>query len=76
MRAEDNYRVEGRVIEIVRPRLFRVMLGNGHLLFAHTAMRSPVDWGSLCVDDRVTVEVTPFDLSSGRIRDVAKKNLI
>lgn len=38
--------------------------------------RSAAEWGALSVDDRVVVEVTPFDLSSGRIRDVAKKNLI
>ncbi|MBI1840037.1 MAG: translation initiation factor IF-1 [Verrucomicrobia bacterium] len=64
------------MIGVLRPRLFRVALSNGHALFAHMTARSAAEWGALSVDDRVVVEVTPFDLSSGRIRDVAKKNLI
>ena len=76
MRAEDCYRVAARVTAAVGCRLYRVNLSNGHELFAHMTERSWADWGSLEVGDQVVVEVTPFDLSSGSIREVAKKNLI
>ncbi len=72
MRVEDSYRVEGVVIEVLSPRLFRVELANGHRLFGHVALKRQAEIAGVVVGQCVTVEVTAFDLSSGSVKAVAK----
>ena len=67
MSREDAIIVEGTVIETLPKSLFRVELKNGHRFFAHVRA-SRKNEVKLVVGDKVTVEMTPFDLSKGRIK--------
>ena len=64
MARKDAIQVEGRVVEALPKRRFWVELANGHRLLAHVSSRVAQ---ALPADDTVTVEVSPYDLSKGRI---------
>ena len=67
MAREDAIEVEGAVVEVLPHALFMVELANGHRVLAHwkgQARRNPVP---LQPGDRVRLEMTPFDLSTGGI---------
>lgn len=72
MRGEDAFRVEGRVIEALSPRTWRVELANGHRLLGFARGRTPGDLSGLKPGDRVKLQLTPFDLSTGRLLEVKK----
>jgi len=59
------------VIEKLPKSLFRVELDNGHRLLAFTRRREQERWSVLRCGDRVTVEMTPFDFSTGRLCESA-----
>lgn len=67
MRGEDAFRVEGRVIEVLSGRTWRVELVNGHRLLAFAAGRTDKDFAGLKPGDQVKLQLTPFDLSTGRV---------
>jgi translation initiation factor IF-1 len=67
MPGEDTFRVEGVIVAVLSERTFRVELANGHRLLGFLTRRSRETVGSLNEGDRVTVQLTPFDLSEGRI---------
>jgi translation initiation factor IF-1 len=64
---EGAIKVEGIVVEVVKETLFRVELPNRHRFLAHVAGRSRVRQVRLLPGDKVTVEMSPYDLSKGRI---------
>ena len=64
---EDAIRVEGSVVEVLPNHLFRVELPNGHRFIAHTSGRIRMNFVRLVVGDKVTVEMSPYDLSKGCI---------
>jgi translation initiation factor IF-1 len=66
MRA-DAFRVEGRVIEALPNGTFRVELANGHRLLAFTTGRTKEEFSGTKPGDRVKLQLTPFDLSTGRL---------
>lgn len=72
MRGEDAFRVEGRVIKALSDRTWRVELANGHCLLGFAAGRTKEDFTGLKPGDKVKLQLTPFDLSTGRLL-VAKK---
>ncbi len=72
MRVEDSYRVEGIVIEVLSPRLFRVELANGHKLIGHVSLKRQAELSCVKVGSELVIEMTPFDLSSGSVKAVAK----
>ena len=67
MPGEEAIALEGTVVETLPNALFRVELPNGHRLLAHTSGRMRMNFVRLAVGDRVTVKVSPYDLSKGCI---------
>lgn len=66
MRA-DAFRVEGRVIQAMPNGTFRVELANGHQLLAFTTSRTQQEFAGTKPGDKVKLQLTPFDLSTGRL---------
>jgi translation initiation factor IF-1 len=59
--------VEGRVVEALPNAVFRVELENGHRVMAHVSGRMRMNFIRILPGDQVTVELSPYDLSKGRI---------
>ncbi len=58
---------EGSVIETLPNALFKVELANGHVVLAHISGKMRMHYIRIIPGDRVTLEMTPYDLSKGRI---------
>ena len=67
MSKQDSLEFKGQVIEILKNAQFRVRLENNHIVTAHTAGRLRKNRIRVLQGDNVTVEVTPYDLTKGRI---------
>ena len=67
MPGEEAIAVEGTVVEVLPNHLFRVELANGHRFIAHTSGKVRLNFVRLDLGDRVTVEMSPYDLSKGCI---------
>ncbi|APZ43652.1 translation initiation factor IF-1 [Acidihalobacter ferrooxydans] len=67
MAKEDAIEMEGKVIDTLPNTVFRVELDNGHVVMAHISGRMRKHYIRILTGDRVTVELTPYDLSKGRI---------
>ena len=67
MAKEDAIQMEGRVVETLPNTTFRVELENGHVVTAHISGRMRKNYIRILTGDSVTVELTPYDLSKGRI---------
>ena len=64
---QESIELEGKVSEVLPSAMFRVDLENGHSLLATTAGKMRKFRIRIIAGDRVTVEVSPYDLSRGRI---------
>ena len=64
---EDAIRLEAVVTEALPNAMFRVKLENGHILLAHISGRMRVNYIRILPGDKVTVEMSPYDLARGRI---------
>jgi translation initiation factor IF-1 len=64
---EDLIEFDGTVLELLPDARFRVRLDNGHETLAYTSGRMKKNRIRILAGDRVTVEMTPYDLSKGRI---------
>ena len=67
MAREENIEMEGTIIETLPNTLFRVQLENGHIVTAHISGKMRKNYISILTGDKVTVQLTPYDLSKGRI---------
>ncbi len=67
MTKEELVRFEGVVTELLPNAMFRVKLENGHMILAHTSGRMRKNRIRILVGDNVTVEMTPYDLTKGRV---------
>ena len=67
MTKQDLLEFKGKVIELLPNAMFRVKLENNHEVLAHTAGKLRKNRIRILTGDNVTVEVTPYDLSKGRI---------
>lgn len=67
MAKEDTIRVEGKVVELLPNTMFRVELPNKHRILAHISGKMRLHFIRLMPGDKVTVEMSPYDLSKGRI---------
>ncbi len=67
MAKEDAIEVEGTVIETLPNAMFRVELENGHRVLAHISGKMRMHFIKILPGDRVTVELSPYDLTRGRI---------
>jgi translation initiation factor IF-1 len=71
---EDTIQVEGLVIEALPGTQFRVRLDNGHEVLAYLSGKMRKYYIRILLGDRVKVDMTPYDLSRGRITYRSKKN--
>ncbi|MBK8066500.1 MAG: translation initiation factor IF-1 [Xanthomonadales bacterium] len=67
MSKEDHIEMEGTVLETLPNTMFRVQLENGHVITAHISGRMRKNYIRILTGDKVKVEMTPYDLSKGRI---------
>ena len=67
MPKEDKIQLEGEVIDSLPNAMFRVRLENDHELVAHISGKMRMHYIRILPGDRVTVEISPYDLSKGRI---------
>ena len=67
MAKEEAIEVEGRVIEPLPNAMFRVELDNGHKVLAHISGKMRMHFIKILPGDKVTVELSPYDLTRGRI---------
>lgn len=67
MSKEDHIEMEGKVIETLPNTTFRVQLDNGHIITAHISGKMRKHFIRILTGDRVKVEMTPYDLTKGRI---------
>ena len=65
--AKDVIEIEGKILESMPNAMFRVELENGHEILAHISGKIRKNFIRILPGDRVKVEMTPYDLSKGRI---------
>jgi translation initiation factor IF-1 len=64
---EENIEVEGVVVESLPNAMFRVELENGHKILAHISGKMRMHYIRILPGDKVTVDMSPYDLTRGRI---------
>lgn len=64
---EDHIEMEGTITETLPNTMFRVQLENGHIVTAHISGKMRKNYIRILTGDKVTVQLTPYDLSKGRI---------
>lgn len=67
MSKEEQIRLEGTVKELLPNTMFRVELENGHLVLAHISGKMRMNFIRILPGDKVMLEMSPYDLSKGRI---------
>lgn len=67
MSKEDSIEMSGTVVDTLPNTTFRVELENGHVVTAHISGRMRKNYIRILTGDKVTVQLTPYDLSKGRI---------
>src|SRR6266545_216424 len=67
MARKDAIEVEGTVVELLPNTMFRVQLANGHRVLAHISGKMRLHFIRILPGDKVMLEVSPYDLSKGRI---------
>lgn len=67
MAKEEAIEVEGKVLEPLPNAMFRVELENGHKVLAHISGKMRMHFIKILPGDKVTVELSPYDLTRGRI---------
>ena len=67
MSKQDVIEVEGRVVEELPNAMFQVELENGHVVLAHVSGKIRMNFIRILPGDKVTIELTPYDLTRGRI---------
>ena len=75
MGRKDAIEVEGTVIEALPNAMFRVELENGHRVLAHVSGKMRMHFIRILPGDKVTMELSPYDLSRGRITSVSYTHL-
>ena len=67
MSKQDVIEVEGKVLEALPNAMFQVELENGHVVLAHVSGKIRTNFIRILPGDKVTIELTPYDLTRGRI---------
>ena len=67
MPKEEPIEMEGTVVDTLPNTMFRVELENGHIVTAHISGKMRKNYIRILTGDKVTVQLTPYDLSKGRI---------
>ena len=67
MAKDDEIELEGTVVESLPNTTFRVDIGNGHIILAHISGKLRMNFIRILPGDKVTVQMSPYDLTRGRI---------
>ena len=67
MAKQPSIEIDGTIIEALSNAMFRVKLENGHIITAHISGKMRMHYIKILPGDRVKVEMSPYDLSKGRI---------
>ena len=67
MSKQNVIEVEGKILEALPNAMFKVELENGHVVLAHVSGKIRMNFIRILPGDRVTIELTPYDLTRGRI---------
>ena len=67
MAKQDVIELEGTVVESLPNTTFRVDIGNGHIILAHISGKLRMNFIRILPGDKVTVQMSPYDLTRGRI---------
>ncbi len=67
MSKQDVVEIEGTVVEKLPNAMFRVELENGHIVLAHISGKLRMNYIKIVPGDKVTMELSPYDLTKGRI---------
>ena len=67
MSKDDVFEMEGTVVEVLPSTTFKVKLANGHIITAHVSGKIRMHYIRILPGDRVTLEISPYDLTRGRI---------
>ncbi len=67
MPSDDSIEVMGTVVKVLPATMYRVKLENGHEVLAHVSGRMRKHFIKITAGDKVTIEISPYDLSKGRI---------
>jgi translation initiation factor IF-1 len=67
MSKEDTIQMQGEILETLPNATFHVKLENGHVVLAHISGKMRMHYIRILPGDKVTVELTPYDLTRGRI---------
>lgn len=67
MAKSDMIELEGTVVEALPNTTFRVDIGNGHVILAHISGKLRMNFIRILPGDKVTVQMSPYDLTRGRI---------
>ncbi len=74
MPKEDQIEMEGTVVDTLPNTMFRVQLENGHVVIAHISGKMRKNYIRILKGDKVTVQLTPYDLTKGRISFRSRDN--
>ena len=67
MAKEESIEMQGTILETLPNTMFRVQLDNGHIVMAHISDKMRKNYIRILTGDKVTVQITPYDLTKGRI---------
>ena len=67
MAKEETIQMQGEILEMLPNATFRVKLENGHVVLGHISGKMRMHFIKILVGDKVTVEMSPYDLTKGRI---------
>jgi len=67
MSKEELIETEGKIIEALPNAMFKVELGNGHMVLAHVSGKMRMNFIRILPGDKVKLELSPYDLTRGRI---------
>jgi len=67
MAKQSSIEVDGTIVEALSNAMFRVELENGHVVVAHISGKMRMNYIKILTGDKVRVEMSPYDLSKGRI---------
>ncbi len=65
--SKEIVKLEGEIVELLPSTMFRVKLENGHIILAHISGKMRIHFIKLMPGDRVDLEMSPYDLTKGRI---------
>src|SRR5665213_1075458 len=74
MAKEEQIEMEGTVVDTLPNTMFRVELENGHVVIAHISGKMRKNYIRILKGDKVTVQLTPYDLTKGRITFRSRDN--